>query len=49
MNRRTWFWLTAIAATIVCIWLVGYAVFSLGGESPGSGEGDPITTVENGG
>jgi hypothetical protein len=45
-NRRVFLIALAVVAVAVGIWLVGYALFSSGGTTPGDGRGTP-TTVES--
>jgi hypothetical protein len=45
-NRRVFLIALAVVAPAVGIWLVGYALFSSGGTTPGDGRGTP-TTVES--
>jgi hypothetical protein len=32
-----------VLAIVVAIWIVGYALFNVGGSTPGSGTGEMIT------
>jgi hypothetical protein len=45
-NRRVLLIALAVVAIAVGIWLLGFALFSSGGTTPGDGRGTP-TTVES--
>jgi hypothetical protein len=46
-DRRSWLQITLIVIAIVvvasiAIWLIGYALFNMGGSVPGTGTGDVL-------
>jgi hypothetical protein len=34
-----------LAVAVVALWFAGKAIFHVGGEAPGTGEGDPVKVV----
>jgi hypothetical protein len=43
--RKAAYIIGAVLALVVVIWVIGFVLFSVGGETPGNGRGQ-VTTVE---
>jgi hypothetical protein len=43
MSHRTRNVVLIVVAAVVLLWIVGYALFNMGGTTPGTGTGDVVT------